>query len=81
MPCCPRQLSRPRKDKDAEKEERAQVGAGMTEGRVGVYLEWMVRGPDAPLHLQQEYLCLGSRAGPQSTLFMVKKQPKSFSTS
>lgn len=53
----------------------------MTEGCVGVYLEWMVRGPDAPLHLQQEYLCLGSRAGPQSTLFMAKKRPKSFSTS
>lgn len=53
----------------------------MTEGRVGVYLEWMDgQGSRCPLHLQQEYLCLGSRAGPRSTLFMAKKRPKSFST-
>ena len=81
MPCCPRQLSRLRKDKDAEKEERAQDGAGMTEGHAGVHLKWTVRGPDAPLHLHQEYLCLVSIAGTQSTHFMAKKQPKSFSTS
>ena len=37
----------------------------MTEGHVGVHLKWIVRGPDAPLHLHQEYLCLATELAPR----------------